>query len=1025
MAVLTIKQTINGTYDFVSDIKDKSKSYYLFVGKPDSWADDQVPTVANNSIQQSELSIYQDLVYGKLIANTDVSFMIPKHSWTNNTSYSSYSHTNTAFTTQSYFVVTDLGEVYKCIYNNEGANSVVKPSLRTSEGTFRTGDGYIWKYMYTVDPTANTKFSTPDYIPVTENANVQSNAVPGTIDYLRITNPGVNYQVYEEGFLSNLVNSHILQLPNTSSPLDNYYTNSTIYLKAGGAAGQIRTIISYSGLDRRVLLDSGLDVSVNLKLANVQGTIEVGDVVTQNLVSMSYLYQKGFFDVGDTIVQSNTGAQATITRANTTVLTLAPNTSTNSFALSFPAYNTSDAPVLKTGTVTVSVGNNWVSSVSGTAFTTDYAAGDYIQVGASSNTALRRIMSVNSTVIVVDSNTPFYTNLVANIHYSMPSAITPTSITLVNRSGTVSYVNLNGQMVSFSNTQPSGGQFFPGEVVKQVDVNNVYQGANAVVAFSNTTTMFLSDVQGVLTSNLFLLGQSSNTKAHIDSVDSFPNITLTSPSATSFTLGQKIKVASQLGSPVGNATLVSSVTNPNDQTEYIIGPKVVIDGDGDGALAYAEVDLSSNNPSRQITNINLIDHGQGYTRANVSISSNTLYGSSATASAVVSPLEGHGANVFVELSATYAGISTTFSNAESESFHFPVYGSYRRIGIIEDPTFDDALLNLGSFDRVKLAISNKNGNNFVTGETVIQPSTNSSGVVVYANSTFVELQNVLDTFSANVAGDNIFGLHSKAAANTRTANVSYFQLLSNTESIINQTSGATASLVQAVSNTQIRISTIEGNFSAGDRIYDPVTNSYANIVSILVANGSVDATANFGSYFNQVYRLTLASNTGAYTKFERVTQAGSNASGMVISTNNEIDLVLVSSNGTFTPGDVVTDATSGATALVRQANNVSFELKLTGVAGTFTAGHTVTNQQSKGGVVANAYSVIVLSDAIGRFQASNSAVVGVTSGASSLIGHILYPDLERNSGSTIYLENMIPFSRSNTSNEKINIVIKF
>jgi hypothetical protein len=98
---------------------------------------------------------------------------------------------------------------------------------------------------------------------------------------------------------------------------------------------------------------------------------------------------------------------------------------------------------------------------------------------------------------------------------------------------------------------------------------------------------------------------------------------------------------------------------------------------------------------------------------------------------------------------------------------------------------------------------------------------------------------------------------------------------------------------------------------------------------------------------------------------------------------------------------------------------------MTGVSGTFLTGHTIKNQLGKTGVVANVYPVLVLSGISGSFQVSNSAVTGANSGATGLVGNIIYPDLQNHSGDVIYLENLIPYARSNTSNEKINIVIKF
>jgi hypothetical protein len=1053
MAVVTDNQIIDNIDSFITNIGKLSKSYYMFVGHPQSWPDDALPLVANTSVEQQELSIYRDIVYGKLIANSDVSYMIRYVPWTSNTVYTQYSQYDGNLENENFYAITNVGEVYKCIFNNGNTVSTIRPALNTPSGTFTTSDGYIWKYMYTIDPASNTKFATTSYVPVTPNANVQNSAVPGTIDYIQLTDPGYNYQVYEEGFLLSVANNgYEVVLPNTSVQVDDYYTGSTIYLKAGGGAGQIRDVVQYSGADRRLRANTPFTVYVNMNLSNINGTINLGDTVTQNSVQIAHYYDAGYIYAGNNIVQSDTGAYGTVAVANSSYFVVTKNNSSNAFSLNLPFYNTAVGGVLKTGNVNIITGNNWVVANGGTAFATDYAVGGYIRVGGSANSQLRRITGVNSSVIIVDANTPFTSNLIGNVHYSVASASVPTSISLINRSGVVSYVNLTGVNINIVNTNPVGKQFFPGELVVQVDANNVNQGANAIVSFANDTVLQLSSVNGSLTANLYVLGQSSNAKAQISAVTSFPNITVSQPTGT-FDAGQPV-----FSSSSGNATLVSYTTVPNSLTEYVISPKVAIGGDGNGALAYAYVDTSGANPSRQISSIVLINQGQNYTQANVVITSNNQYGSNAAAAVDISPLRGHGSNVNLELAAKYAGISVTFANGSNESYRFPITGQYRRVGILEAPTFNDAYVNLTGFDRVKLYTANNNGISFVPGEIVIQPYSlasnstitiissatpfRSAGIVVYSNSSYLELKNVSNTasglpFLSNTGSDantTVIGLISNAHAqvlttaanNTSNSTVSYFKLLSNVEIFSDNNTGASATITQVVSNTQIRLSNILGHINGNDYVYDSVSNAYANIVSIYTSNGNIDKTSTFGHDFNQTCRIPLTSNTGAFSQFETVTQAYSNATGTVLTFNVDRDLVLSSTNGTFTTGDTLTDSNTSATAVVLLAN--SSYVRLTAANGVFGIGHTVVNQLNVGGLVSNVYPALVLYNVYNNFATGNNLIVGANSGSTgvtTLANTIVFPDLVRGSGYTSYLENILPFQRSNTSNEKINIVIKF
>lgn len=1103
MAVITVNQIIDNIDSFISNIRNLSKSYYMVIGKPDAWDIDATPPAANASIQQTELSLYQDLVYGKIIDSEDISYMIRKTPWVYNTVYDKYDQNDPDLLSKDFYVVNDVGQVYKCINNGNGAPSTIKPFLSTEYGTFTTGDGYIWKYMYTVDSGANTKFASNTYIPVTVNANVESNAVPGTIDYINLTDHGTNYQVYEEGFLDSVVNTYTVQLQDTSSTYDNFYTGSSIYLKAGGGAGQIRPIVSYTGLDRSLTVDPPFDLFVNLKLANISGSITVGNKVSQNLIRMSYLYDVGSFDVGHTVVQTDTGATGVITSANSSVFFIQPSSGSPDFVQNLPVYSTSNNHTAKTSTqFTIVSGNNRATrATTGTNITTLYSANDYIRIGNSSSNQIRRVISVASTYVTVDNNTPFTANMTAN-SFEVNIAAAPVSIVQLQREGNIVYTNLTGQRLAISNTTPSGVGFTPGEKVNLVNASNVNQGANAIMSFSNTSTMFLTDAAGTFTSALYVLGASSNTRAYINSVVSYPNITVENPIGT-FSAGQPISITTGAGTVVGNATVLAKLTTPNELTEYIISPTVTIDGDGNNAVAYAYIDESGNNINRQITSIITINPGEGYSRANVSISSNTLYGSGATAEVAVSPIAGHGANAHQELGARYAGISTTFGSGATEGYKFPLYGSYRRIGILEDPKFNDAWVTVGSFDRTTLSLSNESGT-FEVGEIVIQPASNAAGVVTHANATSanIELKNVRSTFNANtrnmtftvntVSGvfsngetiyqanstpsnlafgtiisensslgimsvnlvngafttfhtivgttsgancsvesimyhDAIHGLVSNATANVATANVNYFRIVEDNQQVVQLNSNSTGDLNQVVSNTLIRLTDVKGHFNANDTLMDLTTNSYANVVSIAVVNGTVDATSDFGHKFIQTTRLTTLTNTAPYTPFERVYQEVSNASGQVISTTSDIDLVLTSTNGTFSVGNELTSG-AGATALVMWANNDyganSSYLRCTSVTGNFDVGNTVINNLSVGGTVGAQYHALVVSDVYGQFEADED-VIGVDSEAQGNVSVVLYPELVKNSGQLIYTDNIVPFTRSNTSVEKINIIIKF
>ena len=62
------------------------------------------------------------------------------------------------------------------------------------------------------------------------------------------------------------------------------------------------------------------------------------------------------------------------------------------------------------------------------------------------------------------------------------------------------------------------------------------------------------------------------------------------------------------------------------------------------------------------------------------------------------------------------------------------------------------------------------------------------------------------------------------------------------------------------------------------------------------------------------------------------------------------------------------------------------------------------------------------------FQAGQNTIIGQTSGASGICIDptlLTFPELVRNSGKVIYLNNMLPVTRSTSTSEQFNIVIQF
>jgi hypothetical protein len=91
-----------------------------------------------------------------------------------------------------FYALTDEMNVYKCLYNNKSAASVVKPT-GTSPYPFTTADGYIWKFMYSIPISLRNKFLSAKYMPVVTSLNEQFYG-NGSIRSFRINKKGKGYQ---------------------------------------------------------------------------------------------------------------------------------------------------------------------------------------------------------------------------------------------------------------------------------------------------------------------------------------------------------------------------------------------------------------------------------------------------------------------------------------------------------------------------------------------------------------------------------------------------------------------------------------------------------------------------------------------------------------------------------------------------------------------------------------------------------------------------------------------------------------
>ncbi len=219
-AIITDQIRILNAKNFLSGVTSTANAYYSFIGLPnptdiESTWDTSPPSPKDNFDEED--NYWDTMIALKKINSSDARQVVTRRLWTSGTTYdmyrSDYSRTNTAkvsgatnLYSATYYIINSDYRVYACLHNGiDPDNPNGKPSL--DEPTFTdlepkkagtSGDGYIWKYLYTIKPSDIVKFESTDFIPVptdwstnSDVASVRDNAVDGAIKIVTITDRGV------------------------------------------------------------------------------------------------------------------------------------------------------------------------------------------------------------------------------------------------------------------------------------------------------------------------------------------------------------------------------------------------------------------------------------------------------------------------------------------------------------------------------------------------------------------------------------------------------------------------------------------------------------------------------------------------------------------------------------------------------------------------------------------------------------------------------------------------------------------
>lgn len=620
-----------------------------------------------------------------------------------------------------FYVLTNERNVYKCLYNNKGAPSTVKPYSTTNEVIY-TDDGYIWKFMYTIPNALANKFLTPEDMPVTTSLR-SGYYSQGAINSVTIQSYGQTYlptdqlSVIGDGHASESV-YRIVGI-NVIDQGDGYLTEPVVvitppyttvdflgestaitgqYIKAdnriyraisGGQLG-ITTPIHTAGT-----ADSGNvpllfvaavpEFEVVIDDSKLQSIDLTGIVGRINLTSVGIGYD--YLNPPSVTINDDTGTGATAFATVSPEGYLTRITISNRGVGYSPAATISiDAPpivdavwaeleIVSNGDIIQHLGNLYEVVSEGVLQELGTVPPTHVQ-GTLTNGDVELAYYGQAASAQVEIYYGFGYNNTPNLTIAPPVVHDTTWVA----EGTATL----GQIVKSSNN------FY------EVTTAGVY-GINAPVHTSGTVSNGTAELEFIGKSAIASL-ELERTQASITPVienGQIVNVVINDP-GIGYTFAEIIiqsssginaSIIPNLG--IGDLNTRQAITEIlsvpgtievidvlNPGSEYTSESAVVtVTGDGTGCTASAIIERG------RIARIDVLTPGVGYTKASVQIG--TSSGRQAYARAIVSPYRGHGKNAVQELNAQTIALASTIASDKNQGF--VVDNDYRQLGVIKDP----------------------------------------------------------------------------------------------------------------------------------------------------------------------------------------------------------------------------------------------------------------------------------------------------------------------------------------------------
>lgn len=199
---MAIKETTTSDFsfrnakEFIDFVRSEDSNLYLFLSKSSPWENDSFPPMEDIS-QSNKHKIWDEMTVLKKVRPQDVVRGIKRIDWQAGTVYAQYDDT-IDLKDRNFYIFTPEKNIYLCIDNNNDSPSLNLPNHKNIAEIKSEPDGYRWKYIATVSNSLLDKYVIPTFVPFQENSLVKESSIPGTIDRIKVVDPGLGYEENEE-----------------------------------------------------------------------------------------------------------------------------------------------------------------------------------------------------------------------------------------------------------------------------------------------------------------------------------------------------------------------------------------------------------------------------------------------------------------------------------------------------------------------------------------------------------------------------------------------------------------------------------------------------------------------------------------------------------------------------------------------------------------------------------------------------------------------------------------------------------